>query len=858
MSAEINETSKVQSTSPVEAVQGEISSTNIEPQPRISEDIKKLLNSLLQKTLDKRIIRLEHRYQEQRKNNELTAKSFKAFTLQLQSLVKNMEETLKKKATKKKEETPKRLKSNTSKSLPHGKKLKINKQEYSTARNTDKKKMLNTTNYKTENNDKESHFKVKSLKGSRVLSEANIKKGKTKLLKKPIHDLTNKDDKKEDIKSKTMSNYHTEKKSDSKRDLGNTINNKNKAKDKNIKKNDELTKTFSEPNISDKIKKNIDKGIKSEKKVKKNISHFQTKNDVRINTKEKSEKKDIKKKDNQNKKEIVKKEEKRKEKNEVKIEEKKEEKKEDKKEEKNEDKKEEKNEDKKEEKKEDKKDEKKEEEKKEEPKKEENKLEEKKEENNMKEEQKEETNIVKEAKVEEENKNEKKEEQEKPKEEEKIKEEPNQNTENIKKDENIESTKEKEQLKEEPNLPSEELKEKGESLSEPPKKEETQKPPEDKAPEPNKEEIKSEVNKLESQTSSPPQEVDSQKKEEENNTENIVEGNNDKLIEEFKKEYIEKVKEEMTNNCELHNVTLNPILNQSLNSSMSFSQSFLMSKSMMDEPLPKLPPRDPNKPMTMDEIIKDFKNAFIYVLDFLNLQEKIAFTGIHRGFKAERAYLFNLKRDEIISSLELRDRETLDDRIVQFKLKHSQNDLAKPFGEFSVSKAAAKTVVLLNNELYSKLFKIPILDDNLSDIYIIYRLLFVLLGEHEIADIMDDRLFWAKCTEYLITKSNGKIGTFIVEKSKNFDFSHKSICLMNRLLVGIKPKIVPTTFTKISGTTGLLFFLIKDSLEYCGVLINEKKTPASRIYDNLMHYKNLIASLDNYIDFLSKLRLLNK
>ena len=49
MSAEINETSKVQSTSPVEAVQGEISSTNIEPQPRISEDIKKLLNSLLQK-----------------------------------------------------------------------------------------------------------------------------------------------------------------------------------------------------------------------------------------------------------------------------------------------------------------------------------------------------------------------------------------------------------------------------------------------------------------------------------------------------------------------------------------------------------------------------------------------------------------------------------------------------------------------------------------------------------------------------------------------------------------------------------------------------------------------------------------
>ena len=46
---------------------------------------------------------------------------------------------------------------------------------------------------------------------------------------------------------------------------------------------------------------------------------------------------------------------------------------------------------------------------------------------------------------------------------------------------------------------------------------------------------------------------------------------------------------------------------------------------------------------------------------------------------------------------------------------------------------------------------------------------------------------------------------------------------MNRLLVGIKPKFIHTTFSKICPTTGLLFFLIKEALEYCGVLINEKK-----------------------------------
>ena len=214
-----------------------------------------------------------------------------------------------------------------------------------------------------------------------------------------------------------------------------------------------------------------------------------------------------------------------------------------------------------------------------------------------------------------------------------------------------------------------------------------------------------------------------------------------------------------------------------------------------------------------------------------------------------------MKREEAISSLELRDRETLDDRIIKYKLKYSQKDLTKPFTEFTIAKASIKTVVLLDQDLYSKLFKTPVLDENLNDIYIIYRLLFVLLGEREIADIMDDKLFWLKCTEYLMTKSNGKVGSYIVERAKSFDFSHKSIYLMNRLLVGIKPKIIPTTFSKISGTTGLLFFLIKDALEYCGILINEKKTQQSRVLDNLMYYKNIIDTLANFIDFLSKLKL---
>ncbi len=128
------------------------------------------------------------------------------------------------------------------------------------------------------------------------------------------------------------------------------------------------------------------------------------------------------------------------------------------------------------------------------------------------------------------------------------------------------------------------------------------------------------------------------------------------------------------------------------------------------------------------------------------------------------------------------------------------------------------------------------------------------MNEIKIAEIVDDGEFWTKCIEYLNNNGKEKIGSFILEKTKNFDFSHKSIYLLNKLLVGIKPNINPAFFSKLSGTTGMLIFIIKEALEFCGVLVS-KKTPKSRIYDNLIYYKNMIDHLTNFIDFLSKIKV---
>ena len=99
--------------------------------------------------------------------------------------------------------------------------------------------------------------------------------------------------------------------------------------------------------------------------------------------------------------------------------------------------------------------------------------------------------------------------------------------------------------------------------------------------------------------------------------------------------------------------------------------------------------------------------------------------------------------------------------------------------------------------------------------------------------------------------SNGKIGSFILDKINNITFEHKKIFFLNKLLLNMKTKILPNYFSKICGTTGLLLFLIKDALEYCGVIKNDKKTQPARILDNLLYYKKSIDTIAFFIDYLS-------
>ena len=290
------------------------------------------------------------------------------------------------------------------------------------------------------------------------------------------------------------------------------------------------------------------------------------------------------------------------------------------------------------------------------------------------------------------------------------------------------------------------------------------------------------------------------------------------------------------------------------NQTSFLSQSSILSQSVILAEKFVLISRDPNAPFSIENTLKFDKTQCLGIIDFLDFGEKMQFTGISRGFVNERIYLLNTKREEIIKSMDLSSNESIDDLIMKIRLKHPNDELSKSFTKFQIARGGAKAVELLNNDLYAKLFKKPILEKNVDDICTVYRVLMALFGEFKIATISGNQLFWIKCTEYIIGNSNGKIGSFILKKMEDITFEHKKIYLVNKLLYKMKNKINANYFSKICGTTGLLIFVIRDVLEYCGVIINEKKTQPARILDNLLYYKNCNDTLANFINRLSSIK----
>lgn len=161
------------------------------------------------------------------------------------------------------------------------------------------------------------------------------------------------------------------------------------------------------------------------------------------------------------------------------------------------------------------------------------------------------------------------------------------------------------------------------------------------------------------------------------------------------------------------------------------------------------------------------------------------------------------------------------------------DDLNKEIPPFALSRGAVKAVELLNEPMYFKVFTT---DGNFpsDDVYIPYRILFTFAEMPELYTLKCNEEFWKKTCEYFVSSSEGKMGNLINSLLQRSEFKNETIYKVIKLVQPQMTKMTPNFYSKLCATTGLVIFLVKDSLEYAGVL-QEKKTSQSRIYKNLMY-----------------------
>ena len=79
---------------------------------------------------------------------------------------------------------------------------------------------------------------------------------------------------------------------------------------------------------------------------------------------------------------------------------------------------------------------------------------------------------------------------------------------------------------------------------------------------------------------------------------------------------------------------------------------------------------------------------------------------------------------------------------------------------------------------------------------------------------------------------NCYLGELIANSVKSLDFSNDNIYRIYHLTINKEKKFLPSYYSKICSTTGIIIFLIKDTLDYIGLINSEKKTApvVNRLY----------------------------
>ena len=260
----------------------------------------------------------------------------------------------------------------------------------------------------------------------------------------------------------------------------------------------------------------------------------------------------------------------------------------------------------------------------------------------------------------------------------------------------------------------------------------------------------------------------------------------------------------------------------------------------------KIEKKPAKEPFNFDNFIQEkIIKTFIQFLD----------TETRYNFLSCNKKLIKYIQDKLSDSLmtleiknNISEASTVQDQINSLKLKYQSDQFNIDPPKFALSRGTVKAIELLNNEDYSRIFHDKELIPPLDNIIYVYKIFFQFLKDNDLKNIKDEKKFWIKASDYILNQSNGKIGDFFRDSVENFDFSVKNIYEAKKIIYGKEDQLKPANFTKICATTGLIIFLIKDTLEFCGVILSKKKNVPTLCLQYLEYVGNLQEKLRNYID----------
>ena len=156
-----------------------------------------------------------------------------------------------------------------------------------------------------------------------------------------------------------------------------------------------------------------------------------------------------------------------------------------------------------------------------------------------------------------------------------------------------------------------------------------------------------------------------------------------------------------------------------------------------------------------------------------------------------------------------------------FKSNHKEEEYLSTIPPFQLSKVVVKALEKLNEEENHKLFTSE--ETPKKDIIYLYRLFLQLINKNnnELKNKNDEE-FWKSAKEIIFTNRKDKFGAHIKDMAAQIDFSPENLKVINEMYKQCPDKFVPKYFSNLCQTTGLFFMLIKEILEYCGIMVGKK------------------------------------